>query len=487
MPPPAPPPQTTTPEPRTPPAGLVVWGVVGLLAFAGLLLRVLASAGDLWLDELWTFGPEVAGKVRNPLEIVTRIHHENNHYLNTLVAWILGPDRPPLLYRLPSALAGGASVVFAARIGLRRSLPAGLFAAALIGGSYLLVHYGSEARGYSLAVCAALASWDQRDRLREQPGLARATTVAFAECLGLLAQPVFVCYLAAAGLIALGDSLPRAPDDRRRGLWQVAATIPGTVVFLGLYLIDLRLAFNPGGPVIPLGEVIEQTLSLVVGGPYEGPPLLWGGVCGGVLLAGAWWSLWKVERQWCVLTLLAGVLLPAVVVLIEARYELYPRYFLTGAALGQVTLALALARGWERPGVSRWIAALLFWGLVAGQARHVQRLLTWGRGDPVAFARLLRLKADGGPVDYAADHEFRIRTYVERGIAGLSTPLVTRLVADREARKQPPEWLIVHDFRVAPPFPAELRRGATVYQLEGTLPYAGLSGWGTALYRRGSR
>ncbi|MCY2964926.1 MAG: hypothetical protein NT069_15020 [Planctomycetota bacterium] len=470
-------------RPTDPAAGLLVWILVFAITCVGLAVRLLAASDELWFDELWTFGPDVVGKVRSPLDVFTKVHHENNHYLNTLVAWLLGPEDHSLAYRLPSVLCGGASVWFAARMGLRRSPCAGLFSAVAVASSYLLVHYGSEARGYSMAVCAALASWDFRERLRLVPSKWNGAVVGIAECLGVMAQPVFVCYLAAVGLMGIKDVLWSESRDRRPGIGQLVAGLPGVMWFGWLYFIDLRLAFNPGGPVIPVTEVVLQTLSLTVGGPYEGAGLWVGGVVGAVIVVGAWLSLFQSERRLCLLVALAGVLIPSAVVLVEARYEIYPRYFLVGVALAQITIAWALARAWSRGGVTRQVALVAMVGFTLAQGTHVWRLLERGRGDPIGIAREMDRESAGRILEYAGDHPYRIRAFVERGVAGLdSSSRETRFVPEKEARQNPPEWLVLHDFKIEPEFPEELRRGSIRYRRQRVARYAGLSGWSTALY-----
>jgi hypothetical protein len=127
---------------------------------AGVALRVAAARGPLWMDEIWSillarYGRSLAG--------VVTLHHDNNHHLNTLWLLLVGPDRSPLLYRVPAVLAGAGMVLWATLRPLHRSGLDRLVTAALLSCSYLLVHYGSEARGYSLAMVFGLGAYQAMD------------------------------------------------------------------------------------------------------------------------------------------------------------------------------------------------------------------------------------------------------------------------------------------------------------------------------------
>jgi hypothetical protein len=77
----------------------------------------------------------------------------NNHVLNTLYLWALGPklvsDYP---YRLLSVACRIVTLAVLAWIPSRRAAIDGLFALVLAGSSYPLVLYWSEARGYAPAM-----------------------------------------------------------------------------------------------------------------------------------------------------------------------------------------------------------------------------------------------------------------------------------------------------------------------------------------------
>ena len=82
------------------------WGILVVCGalLAGVTLRCSATAGELWLDELWSLLK--VSQLANPVEILTTVKHDNNHILNSLWMWLCGPVQGAILYRLPSLIFG---------------------------------------------------------------------------------------------------------------------------------------------------------------------------------------------------------------------------------------------------------------------------------------------------------------------------------------------------------------------------------------------
>jgi hypothetical protein len=130
------------------------WMAVSAVALAGLALRILAARGGLWTDEAWSV--IYAAQARDPLGVFLRINHDNNHHLYSLWLQAIGPGASPLLARAPAIVAGTLCIVVAAVLAGRRSPTAGIVAALLFAVAPMLVDLGSEARGYSPMLLAAL-------------------------------------------------------------------------------------------------------------------------------------------------------------------------------------------------------------------------------------------------------------------------------------------------------------------------------------------
>ncbi|SOB87884.1 Dolichyl-phosphate-mannose-protein mannosyltransferase [Sphingomonas guangdongensis] len=182
----------------TPPPPRWLWPVVCLIAALAAALRIAAAQGGLWLDEAWS--AVFARDVGAPAGVFLRIHHDNNHHLNTLWLQLVGFHAAPVLQRGLSIASGAATVLVAAAFAARRGSVAAIVTAVLFAVSPILVTYGSEARGYAPMVLALLGAVLLIDRWladRREPPLAVALAVLF--LFGLLAQLTFAFSIPALG------------------------------------------------------------------------------------------------------------------------------------------------------------------------------------------------------------------------------------------------------------------------------------------------
>src|SRR5690349_5873833 len=133
------------------------------------LLRAAGVFDDFWMDEIWSY--DLARTVQRPSDVLLepRFQIDNNHPLNTLLIWAMGEQRHWWIYRVPSLLAGLGAVVVATMIAARRGRAAAILAAVLVGCSYPLVFFSSEARGYAVVVLFALMAVDAAERYLARP------------------------------------------------------------------------------------------------------------------------------------------------------------------------------------------------------------------------------------------------------------------------------------------------------------------------------
>lgn len=203
------------------------WLTIAISLIGGFaLVRLAGMAGDLWLDEIWSV--RMVEQVKSPWEILTVLRHDNNHPLNSLWLYWLGPDAAGWSYRLLSWFAGSVSVGLAGAIAGRQALnlssdetAAKLTAAlamVLTGGSYLLIHYSSEARGYApMLACALGAVWALQHADDAKWGR-WAIGYAMAAGLGLLAHVAMAQVLVAGvlwSLLGLGGGAVNGNGESR--------------------------------------------------------------------------------------------------------------------------------------------------------------------------------------------------------------------------------------------------------------------------------
>lgn len=505
--------QNTLPEP--PLASVHRWSI-GEVALAGLLLlaagflRWRASLGEFWLDEVWTW--EISQKLTWPGGLFYQLQEENNHYLNTLWIWLLGQNAWWGWYRLLPVLCGTISVGLAWQLAAPASTPksstgspsilAPWIAAVLTASSYLLIHYSSEARGYAYAVLFSGWSFlelpraieDQLAR-RESGAAARPgrSSIRFtlAACGGFLSQPVFLTCYGAMAIWAL-LRLRRTTDSSLAlpVLWKTF--FPSGIFFVVLYLIDLKYAANGGGDVYPLWQVILETLSLTGGGPGTMGTVAF--VVSGLVL-GAFAQGLRVMAQnrddrW-VFHLLVVIVTPLLLLIVLRRAEVYPRYFIISVFYLLQAVAIGLADLLHRNPMAQVVSVLSLLAAMVGNGQHYQRLAAQGRGGYVDLLQRMATEESTPVIRIWSDHDFRhglmLKYWVPRAdLHGKSVELLSFPAQGAPSGPAAP-WLILHKLdpdwqpreSLKTPFGSE-------YQLQLIRPYAGLSGWTLALYRKKS-
>ena len=85
--------------------------------------------------------------LHSPSEVFTKIHFSNNHYLNSLFIYFCGQRGDWPGYRAPAVIAGWGTAILAWFKSIRRSKPTALITSLIVGFSYVMILYSSEARG----------------------------------------------------------------------------------------------------------------------------------------------------------------------------------------------------------------------------------------------------------------------------------------------------------------------------------------------------
>ena len=461
---------------------LVVAGIVA----AGAVVRIACARGDLWLDEIWTLA--LLSSIDSPLQIVTKLTHDNNHVLNSFFAWWLrgGAD---IALRIPAALVGTAGVAVAAsfagmddgsrdqsRPGARAALAA-LFLAA----SYLMVHYQSEARGYALALGIGLFSPWAFLRARGSPASRLAAVHWAAAGLALLGHAVAVHLFLATAVWSFvrfrRDGLAGPSLVRALVWWHGVPAATTTLVYLGF----LSRMVIGGGPEESLVDVLGRVVAYTFGVPLALGTfgLL---ALGALVLAGGLATLRRIDSdQWAFYT--TGIFLSPMAALVVQPGDLrFERYFYVSAALGLLLAARMVAALTARVPVATAAVAALF---LAGQAGRLRHLAADGRGQYRAALSAMAAGTAARPVRVAGDHDFRnglVTSYYTSRL-GLDGQLV--YVRAEGLSASGADWYLVHRPANDPPPPSVFTDpGGRAYRLERTLPSAPLSGFRWFLFRR---
>jgi hypothetical protein len=423
------------------------WAAVVLAAVVGLVLRAIAARGDLWLDEIWTL--DLVRKIQSPLDVLTRLKHDNNHPLNSLLCWLLLESRHDIVFRLPSVVAGGVAVMAAARVAWRLAAEqhrrlAAVMAAGCFAVSFLMVNYGSEARGYGLALAFSLVAW----MCVLEGHASRRWLWTFAYWLATSAA-----YLAHASSIYLvlglvgqaAAAVAVSRESRRTAVldlvtWHAVPLVAFAVYYLA-YLSSIRIG---GGTPTAAAPILAQTVSALVGVPDRAGAVLDVAVLvvllGWVLLREA-----KVSAGRFVLFATAMIASPLLVHSLSANRLLYPRYFLVPCAVLLIGVAIHAASFWGSVMGRRAILGLAML-LFVGNTVHLVELARFGRG---SYREAIAWMAERSPfkdVVVASDNDFRNGTVLMHHAKRMGLDQRVQFIRSESAPVVRPEWIILHRF-----------------------------------------
>jgi len=432
------------------------FALAALIVAGATIARVYAALGDFWLDEIISW------------MMIFR--------LEPVEAWWE-------ILRLPAVLIGAGAVAMAGLICRRRGSLEALTAMLLVGASYPLIHYSSEARGYSYLVFFSFVSLYLADRSLASPRLRWELLFSICAALGILAQLLYLyCFvsIAAWGVWHMW---------REGRTWRAIAikavrlcSLPVALTTL-LYVVTIRHMQGVGGPILPLGEVIVTTLSLTAGGPLVGVTASAVALLLCLALIGGLWFLWKERSDWWVFYVCVGCVAPLLLILAVNRTAVYPRYFLISAAFLLLLLSHALAGLARIERFGKPLYALLVAAFLAGNAIHTIRLIEFGRGAYRDAVVMMEQQTLGPTITIGSDHDYRNGLVLD--FYRLQLPLRKDMVYFPLGGwpKKGPEWVVRHskevDYRA--PDTAADHQGNT-YRLVRQFPYAGLSGWHWAVY-----
>ena len=478
----------------TPWADRFALAAVVLPLLVGTGLRVLAARGPLWLDEIWSLA--LVAPLQSADQVFWAIPHDNNHLLNSLWLFLVGPDRSPLAERLPAVIFGALSIVAAARLGVRQNRATGVAAALLVAIGYPFVNYGSEARGYAgllLAVLVGIGAFEaaMTARLAEPPRRAErpAWVLAAAMALGTLSH---FTMLEAAVIFGMAALFRLLRTGRRWGAAAgdlVAIFGPSLVALLPIAAVVGFGLYRNGG--LTIGGSVPFTTAHVLAGT--------GGLVAAILglpasigtawlLAGTLVMLVAAHRlvrpETRILGLATLVLVAAMAVARLPNLEM-PRYFLVPGVVLILFLAEIVGAGWQRGGVARLTALILLGACLLGHARQDARLLAVGRGDILATTVLMTRE---GATSYGSSAEFRAKLMVDS--ATRANGKRATLVSARDPGAfcaGLPRWYIDDESPDADP-PSGLTVGPdacrTTYDTVAVFPSSSLSGRQWTLLRR---
>ena len=469
--------------------------VVALASFAiGAVVRVFAAQNDLWFDEVWTL-ELLRERVHSFGDVFINIKHSNNQHLVSLWMWLVGQNASSLTYRLPSIMASIGTVVLAGFIGARRSWLEGCIAVTLTSSSYLLIHFGTEARGYSLAIFFALLAWYALQQIEERRSWIWTIVFWGAAVLGFLAHLEFaVCF---AGLCVWSVwRIARTRSKWRQAVLDLFAIFAVPVVLmLVFYFVSIRGMEVSGGPTYQLWPLLIKTASYTLGGPGNGSAA---GIAALLAVASIYvvlvYLMFERDDRWIFYAVV--IVAPLALIAIERPEQLYVRYFMISVATSLLLLSSGYAAILRRGVAGLAIGLALLALYVAGNAANTTNLLRFGRGQYLAALRFMETHSNDKKVLITSSADLGngmlvnyYKSYLERpeDLQYLDQATLKKDYARTNGFSLGAEWLILHRYDLTKQPARVIDEYGNSYQLVGIYRYSDLSGSHWLLYHNLNR
>lgn len=468
---------------------------LGLVTVIFCLVRLPGIFGELWLDEVWTL--TLIDDINSPLEILTKIRHDNNQPVNTLWMYLVHPTSHDWLYRLFSWLISSASV-FVAGLSARKLYSmlnpqalaqdinaSGVLAALLFGGSYLLIHYGTEARGYAPAMAFSLMAVYALLHAQEKPWSFWVYVYWVSCMLALLSHLLCIQIIAAGGIWSLASNaktLAQWRDKFLRAVWWHAVPALG---FIGYYLAIVTQLEKGGGPINPFFPVLGETTAYLTGMPVEiGKVVAIPLVLGTLLITLALiWRKGEYGRMTVMLCVVAIFAVPVAGAFFSETSMRYPRHFIVSALLALLICGYAIALAWNT-GKKQTIMVLMALFFV-GNAFPYWRLVKDGRSHYQAALHHMYNHTVGEDVKVSTDHDFRHLMMLSWYYDSLELGRPLSYFPSNELPEQGVDWIIFHSFSLDEPIPTDLKDAfGNRFGLDTIMRYSQLSGWNLHLLSR---
>lgn len=440
-------------------AGAVLFGIAALVV--GSILRMLATRGELWIDELWSLLH--VSTITNPVEIFTKVKHDNNHLLNSLWMWACVQLGAPssLNVRLPS-LVCGLLLLYAILRQTRSNdeKAANIVWLGLVAFSYPIMLYGTEARGYSLSLLCALLGYLSLVRLLRDPDDDRAIKIfGLVGVMGCLSHAIYVLFLAPAFLWVVWRVSSSPLKDNSRSVLRYGLAPP--ILTAGILTLTFYTGMEIGGaPLLPYLEVAATTISVAFGG----------GALSSVNADVTGWSLFLVVsivtvscieliawiRSGDPRAILIALILatPWVAVAVSQPHFILPRYFIIQLLFAYLLVARFLVRLMNQGKFGTIVCATLVAAYLAGNTLHTYQLISRGRSHFVEIFTALRKNSGNIPVSVGGDQDYQ--NALRMAYAGM-TPHDINYVNDYLTSTESPHFIIRESIEPYEVFPDTFR------------------------------
>jgi hypothetical protein len=462
---------------------------LAVVLLASLALRVPGMFHDFWLDEAWSY--LIVRGLASPLEILTRAHIDNNHPLNSWFLYALGDRTAWIIYRIPSLVLGTGSVLLAGLVMSRSSdRVAAACALLLVGCSYPLIVYASEARGYAPMIFFVLLAVDAAGEYSRTHHRRALVTFWAASALGFLSHLTFLHAYAAILVSSAYTAWTRAGRPRAAIATIVTAHGVPLAFLAALYLLYGRHLQVAGAEFAGWPSVVAETSAVAIGLPARGGWLLIAPILVAALLTAALMSIERRDTGLFLLFITGIVVAPALNVALELRHAVieprfFPRYFLVSITLSLLLMAWFAGEQWRR-GSARRLATVLALGLyVTLSLWQVATFVRVGRGHYRDALSDMAARTAGSVIRLSSNSDLRTTVLLDFYRRYAPAGKTVSFYPHGSTRAVEADWRIVETLEPDAIVPAEVDDGSGHrYRLMKHFPFYGLSGCGWSVYER---
>jgi hypothetical protein len=412
-----------------------------LVVAGAAAVRLAGIYTDFWLDEIWSW--MFVRDVSSPLALFTEIRHDNNHWLNSLFLYFLGTQQHWYVYRLLSLVTGTGSVILAGMIGRRDGRWESFLALVLVGFSYLLVYFASEARGYAPLAFFALMCFYLMQQQMTSLTTARAVLFSISAVLGILSHLTFVFVYAALVLWSVVVFV-----HRRRSWPKVIAlllahhALPLAVLVL-LYYTNIRGMRIGGGPVRPLPAVFQEIAVVSLGSPDLGwAAFVIASFTVVAVLVELWRSRDRYDAEWIFFA--AVLVLPLVPVIAQVRQDFYTRYFLTSILFLLILLSRFLARCFRGKIWIKCAAGVLVLVFLVGNGVQMASFFHYGRGHLSEVVAYMAEHTPGEVITVGSNHNGGTPMVLYFYVLNFAPAKAVQFLPPDRWSRDAPRWYIFH-------------------------------------------
>lgn len=456
--------------------------IIPTIFMIAISVRFPLIFSDFWLDEIWSFNL-MKGIVQSPVDILTKIHHDNNHWLNTFFMYMTGDPFHWFVYRIPALLAGVFSIILVGRIASSRGKSESIIATLLFGLSYLQVLYSTEARGYGFVVFFSLLSFYAMERFMAEKSWTSNCLFCLSAVFGFLSHLTFIhVYFA----LLLWSVYRFHKESRPWGnlfidLFRCHA-VP--TLFLGvLYFIDIRHMSIGGGNYQSLPVVIRNTITFTLGAANSGTIAIFATIFATLVFLSGLILLWREKADQWIFFATVIFLSPFLLLLLMTPRVLFIRYFLVCVTFFLLLLSYILGYCWRLGKPGQAICAIVVLLVCFGNTLQIADLLQKGRGHYKDALIYMAEQNDGDSITIGSDHDFRNRVLLDFYARYLPEDKQIEYFAEERWQHGNPQWFITHHSGRDYQPPSTLIVKEHSYVLDREYRFSKLSGWHWFIYR----